>query len=313
MGNTVARKAVLVGINYPNTKHELKGCINDVVAMKSLLINNFDFKLDDINLITNEQATTSNIKFHLQKMVSTSEPGDLIFFHFSGHGTQMYSVNKTDERDGLDECICPIDVDWSTNIIRDNDLKYIFDQVPMDVHFLVILDCCNSGDGLDQENCYKPHVVKPRGFETPVDTKSVSRYVSPPDNMVIERVSQNITSIRTMATNDRGVLISGCKSDQTSADAYIDGKYKGACTHHLIDILKDYNFYISYSKLVDELSQRLNDSGFTQDPQLNGPSHLFDKSFITHKPYQDEQNKVTNIPFWSIIFKWFSLFFKRGV
>jgi len=309
----MTRKAVLVGINYPNTKHELKGCINDVTAMKSLLLNKFEFKLENIDLIINELATTANIKFHLQKMVNSSEPGDLLFFHFSGHGTQMYSLNKDDEPDGLDECICPVDIDWKTNIIRDNDLRQIFDDVPQDVQFVVLMDCCNSGDGLDQQNHYEPHIVKPRGFETPVVFKSVSRYMTPPQDIAQQPPISTTQPPNKIieAINDRGVLISGCNSDQTSADAFIDGKYNGACTYHLMSVLKDYDYDICYSKLIDELSQRLYDNGFTQNPQLNGPQHLFDTTFIKHtQSKSNQQIKVTKPNFWCIINQWFKNFFK---
>ena len=37
------KKAVIVGISYRFSRHELKGCINDAKCMKYLLINKFSF------------------------------------------------------------------------------------------------------------------------------------------------------------------------------------------------------------------------------------------------------------------------------
>ena len=35
----MAKRAVLVGCNYPGTEATLRGCVNDVKAIKALLIN----------------------------------------------------------------------------------------------------------------------------------------------------------------------------------------------------------------------------------------------------------------------------------
>lgn len=40
----------------------------------------------------------------LKELVAASRPGDVLFFHFSGHGTQ---VPDDGESDGYDEAICP--------------------------------------------------------------------------------------------------------------------------------------------------------------------------------------------------------------
>ncbi len=54
-------------------------------------------------------------------MVEKCADGDEIFFHFSGHGTQVPTSDPA-EADGKDEAICPCDM----NVITDNDLRAIF-------------------------------------------------------------------------------------------------------------------------------------------------------------------------------------------
>ena len=45
MKNRVVDKyALLIGINYTGTKHELKGCVNDVNLIKDMLITGFNIK-----------------------------------------------------------------------------------------------------------------------------------------------------------------------------------------------------------------------------------------------------------------------------
>ena len=44
------RKALLVGLNYIGTESELKGCINDVVNIKKLIMSDYGFLENEIIL-----------------------------------------------------------------------------------------------------------------------------------------------------------------------------------------------------------------------------------------------------------------------
>lgn len=46
------KKAVIVGISYKYSRHELKGCINDAKCMRFLLINKFQFPSESIIMLT---------------------------------------------------------------------------------------------------------------------------------------------------------------------------------------------------------------------------------------------------------------------
>lgn len=66
------------------------------------------------------------------------------------------------------------------------------------------------------------------------------------------------------------VLISGCRSDQTSADALINGRYNGALSRYLIDTIR-----AMPGKSVQEIHsvarKVILDAGYTQESQLEGP------------------------------------------
>jgi hypothetical protein len=47
----MAKRAVLVGCNYPGTDSELHGCVNDIWNMHRTLVGNFGFSGDDINVL----------------------------------------------------------------------------------------------------------------------------------------------------------------------------------------------------------------------------------------------------------------------
>ncbi|KAF5836279.1 caspase domain-containing protein [Dunaliella salina] len=110
------------------------------------------FEAENITVMvdTNEdytQPTGRNIKAHLKNMVDAAEDGDVLFVHFSGHGTQI-PTDDPDEPDGKDECLCPCDM----NLISDDDLTEIFAPLAeKDVKLTFVADCCHSGTLLDHE------------------------------------------------------------------------------------------------------------------------------------------------------------------
>ena len=301
----MAKKAVLVGINYPGTSHELRGCVNDVMAVAEVLRTNYHF--DSINIITDNNATTDNILNALEDLVVGNSIGDVLYFHFSGHGSQMLDDSDPDyEPDGLDEIICPVDLDWHTKVIRDDDLKRIFDLVQPGVNLSVTLDCCNSGGGLDQENQYQslgearevggedpmkqdkifglpegiPMKNPPKG-DSKWDTPWVGRFLTPPDEVLKKAGDRAMKprAVNSKNVNQTGLLISGCQSHQTSADAWIEGKWMGACTFALLQGLAVNKYNVSYKNLVDGMNQFMVERGYTQRPELNGPENLFSRAF----------------------------------
>lgn len=84
---------------HTGTDAELRGCVNDVYNMRNMLIDVFEFNSEDIDILVDaphdeedserQLPTGKNIKRYLTKIVSASESGDVLFLHFSGHGTQV--------------------------------------------------------------------------------------------------------------------------------------------------------------------------------------------------------------------------------
>lgn len=281
MGN---KKALLVGINYPNTSHALNGCVNDVNTMADLLMNHFEFEPKTIRMLTDESATTANIMERLHWLVEGAQPGDVLFFHYSGHGSQFVDIDYEDndkEPDGLDEILCPIDLNWRDKIIKDDDLKEIFNTLPIGVNLTVVLDCCHSGSGLDQDNYFHPLGVgeartlpgpnRVRELPMPADIANRARGL----NLSIKTrqlVNRNIEQV--------GLLISGCQPHQTSADAWIHSRYMGAATYFLVYHIRHNNYQISYRDLVTNMNHSLRNYGYSQRPELNGNPNLWERNFL---------------------------------
>ncbi|GMI85162.1 metacaspase 2d, metacaspase 4 [Hibiscus trionum] len=147
----MAKKAVLIGINYPGTKAELKGCVNDVKRMYNCLAQRYGFSDEDIKVLIDtddsyHQPTGKNIRAALNDLVSSAEPGDFLFVHFSGHGTRLPAETGDDDDTGYDECIVPSDM----NLITDDDFRDLVDKVPAGCRITIVSDSCHSGGLIDE-------------------------------------------------------------------------------------------------------------------------------------------------------------------
>ncbi|KAE8677247.1 Metacaspase-4 [Hibiscus syriacus] len=147
----MAKKAVLIGINYPGTKAALKGCINDVKRMYNCLVQRYGFSDEDIKVLIDtdssyDQPTGKNIRRALNELVSSAEPGDFLFVHYSGHGTRLPAETGDDDDTGYDECIVPCDM----NLITDDDFRDLVDKVPEGCRITIVSDSCHSGGLIDE-------------------------------------------------------------------------------------------------------------------------------------------------------------------
>ena len=149
------KKALLVGINQYGGGNQLNGCVNDIMLVNDLIK---EYKADmEIKILTDHNATTENIMNGLNWLVENAQAGDILLFDYSGHGAQMTDSSGSH----LDAVICPVDFDWKNNVVRDEDFKKIFANVPTGVNLTVISDSCHS-EGLIKEmvNPYSLNKIK---------------------------------------------------------------------------------------------------------------------------------------------------------
>jgi hypothetical protein len=86
-GRTVGNyRALIIGINdYQDNKiPDLKTAVNDATELSRVLKSNFGFK--NVMVLTDSQATASNIIQSLEDLVHQSQKGDSVFIYYAGHG-----------------------------------------------------------------------------------------------------------------------------------------------------------------------------------------------------------------------------------
>ncbi|KDO57707.1 hypothetical protein CISIN_1g016243mg [Citrus sinensis] len=148
------KRALIVGVSYRHTNHELKGCINDARCMKYMLTNRFKFPESSIVMLTEEdpdplkRPTKYNMRMALYWLIQGCQPGDSLLFHFSGHGSQQRNYNG-EEVDGYDETLCPVDFETQGMIVDDEINTTLVRPLPRGARLHAIIDACHSGTVLD--------------------------------------------------------------------------------------------------------------------------------------------------------------------
>ena len=155
--------ALLIGANqYDNLAERwwLKGPSNDVELVAEYLTTSapVPFAEDNVIVLTDnvegvERATLQNIRDAVAKLTETVQPGDFVYLHFSGHGTQAPATDDETELDGLDELFLPVDIGkWSDsvghveNALVDDEIGRMIDGLrAKGADVFVVFDSCHSG------------------------------------------------------------------------------------------------------------------------------------------------------------------------
>ena len=155
--------AILVGAStYQNLKEQywLKGPANDVTLVRTYLTTAAPVHFDAANVtvladgIAGAPAPTlAAIRGAFADLTARVQPGDFVYLHFSGHGTQAPTAHPETELDGLDEVFLPVDVGvWKDdtsgveNGLVDDEIGTMLDALTAKgADVWVVFDSCHSG------------------------------------------------------------------------------------------------------------------------------------------------------------------------
>lgn len=281
----MAKRAICIGINkFANfPQFALNGCVNDAKDMAAMCKDLLGFKASEVKVLTDAAATKAAIMAQLAKAVTDAKAGRLSFllFSLSSHGTQMADASG-DEPDGMDEAFVPYDIaqkgdQWdAAHIISDDEFNALFSQLPANVLLEVYLDTCHSGSGLRGAefslNAPRPRFIAPPAGELQgaVKQHTVRGFTLAPASAKPARKTAKAKPAADKAVaGEHHVLWTGCKANQTSADAYFSGRYSGAFTYHFIKVMRDTQNKLSRKAVVAKVRSALKGK-FSQVPQLEG-------------------------------------------
>ncbi len=275
---------------------------NDVSLIKSSLQKQ-GFKSENIGIVSNEKATKTSIVNAFNTLINNSQAGDIIVFHFSGHGQQVTDTSG-DELDGLDEALVPYDAgktnengtgNLKTHLL-DDELNTLLAKLRTKVgskgDVLVFLDACHTGTGT-------------RGMEKP-ETGAIYRgtndiYVIPGYEKAIENKKQYVdsTSYNEDLPATRGgstilspiLIMSACSAEQQNKEYRNEkGIGFGSLSYALSKVLTQNNTGMSYVAFFESVRNEmlpLMGRLHYQTPQLEGDANrtFFAGKTVNIPPY----------------------------
>jgi hypothetical protein len=238
--------ALLIGINYKGIEDsELIGCIDDVLRMKEMLIDELGYQEKNIMLLRDDTdnrelyPTKNNILKKLEEFVTNKTTEDDLWFHYSGHGS-IRRDRSNDEKENIDSVVIPND--FQTNgVILDDDIYSIIQNVKGKLFLL--FDCCHSGSICDLP--WSTQYIDDKLKKTNINTNQ-------PENQNIYAISGS-TDIQVSMENYNKVL-------QTKV---------GALTNAFLMLLHTRRYTINIDDLFIEICRYLSYSGLEQTPILS--------------------------------------------
>jgi hypothetical protein len=245
--------------------------VNDANDMAQMLKDYLSFEDADITILTDALATKAKIMANLKGLVADAVAGKLtyIVFSLSSHGTQIPDRDG-DEADRADEAFCPYDLaqkgnQWDpAHIISDDEFHDLFTQLPKHVLLECYFDTCHSGTGLkliDPAMLLIPDAPRPRYLPPP----SYEAFLAVRD-LPVASLGSKISKDKELSSHN--ILWSGCKADQTSADAFFAGRPNGAFTYAFIKAVRESSNTLTRAQIRDKVRSQLKKGGFDQIPQL---------------------------------------------
>jgi metacaspase-1 len=271
------KKALLVAVGaYPTTSGwQSLHAENDVLLLSKTLLAK-GFSSENISILQNEKATKSQIINALNTLLASTNQGDVVYFHFSGHGQQVKD-SDADEIDGYDEAIVPFNspkhyqsgIYEGENLIRDDELNLIFQKIRLKIgqngQLIATFDACHSGTAT-------------RGFKTARGTD---------EKMADDAYQKSWTDSKTTATSTFeeynntqnnelspyiGIFSSG--SNQLSYEEHLPEGDCGIFTYFLAKNLLNASKLATYQSLFEKIKIDFVEHNAQQIPEIEGKTPL---------------------------------------
>ncbi|MGP1385354.1 MAG: caspase family protein [Thainema sp.] len=242
--------ALLVGINSYEAAgtSSLGGCLNDVELQRQLLIHRFGFNPSDILEVSdnsNIKPTRDNIlQAFNEHLIQQANPGDVVVFHYSGHGDLVEDVRAIDTAEcrrtkdcNLNGTIVPNDSIASDSgdgiVVPDitgRTLFLLMSQLETD-NVTAILDSCHSGAGTRGSAVVRAASRLRGAADVLLPSEAEKEYQEQLINDL--RWSEDELNRLRSAGVAKGVAIGSALRDQLAVDAQFSGFKAGGFTYLL--------------------------------------------------------------------------------
>lgn len=244
------KASLLIGINYKNSNTKLKGCKNDIILTKNILINQCGFLEENVKILLEddeneviENPTYVNIMEGIDWLVEKSFDGfGSLWFQYSGHG--LFIKDKSgDEMDGYDECILTSDF---YRIPDDELFNQLVKQIDKDSKLFCLFDCCHSGTILDLEITYTPN-----------------------PGAMLKRITN-----KNKCANNIICLVGGTDKQKVKEMEFEPQEWYGALTKTFLELFQKYDFSPQLDVLLNEINNNFKLNRFNQTPQITSSKNI---------------------------------------
>lgn len=269
----MAKLGLCVGVNnYPGTHMDLAGCVNDAKDWAAEL----GARGFEVTQLLDAKATKAALVDAFKSVIGAAGKGDTVVITFSGHGTYVPDLNG-DEIDGLDEALCPYDIQTGGGALIDDEIHAMFAARKPGVRLVLISDSCHSGTvtraaGADPDSDDLPRArFLPMGNWLPADQLPRGASGKPVSSVVVTSGASPFATALSRREDD--LLLSGCKEgpNNFSYDAKIKGRPNGAFTYYALKALKTLPPSATYADWHAAITPAyLPSLNYPQSPQIVG-------------------------------------------
>lgn len=293
---SAARIALLIGVGDYQSRgiDDLEGPVNDVTALRRVLIDHWGFRAGDVHTLVDAQATRAAIMRELRRLWRRSAPGDQVFVYFSGHGTSVHDPKlqlKLPDNSGAQ---APWDLPFGTDkqaiidglIIGRRDLRPLFHRLDQGGRqVFAVFDSCYSGNGV--RGIGGGDELPSRNLETALPADLSAQVLAASDaafaktsacfdcGIVRPDEPYPYKNLVFLAAADDWEEARDIDRDRLSDYPTIDGQPHGAFTDALLRVLsgqlpadRDHRNGIEYGELHTTLRDYLEKRGIPHTPQL---------------------------------------------
>lgn len=283
--NPPHRHALLIGISNYAAFHQQDitplfpdlNCNEDLTRIQAALIKTFQFdtspeKGEIVVLKTPAQTTRQAILDALDRLAADTKGGDIVYIHYSGHGSRLPDATKPD---GYETTIVPSDYkNDQSNEITGRELGAELAKLRADHPGQIVFsfDCCHSGTATRGS-------AKMRGLS---DTQYAAWYkkwhngAAPPAPRVPGGPGTPLADPLMPDLQGPGcVIFSACANDQSAFEATDNGKDIGRLSYVLAQVLSQAGPRTTYQQIYDQVRAQFTQKFADQSPQLDGDPNSF--------------------------------------
>ncbi|MFQ6654580.1 hypothetical protein Gotur_025503 [Gossypium turneri] len=279
MATECKKRAVLVGCNYPNTINELSRYVNDVKAMREMIVSRFGFDSENVELLTDEPESTYKPTLDMDlctALIPTSLPTRVKQLCL------VISIPFLETRRGLGA----IDSATTKWIKLHNDFGFLpqwctlrgiappVDYKTRGISIETLYQCLQTAANIvSVTQSFLDTIAVANAINTGIDNMTgigsllTTIFGNNVSIKFLPHYERDILNLRSL-TEDEGILLSGCQANELSIDMGASdktgGKTLGAFTYTILKVIKESNGALTNRQLVVKARNEIINLGFGQ-------------------------------------------------